>query len=177
MSLSSLYKHHAELCQRMAATAKTAEARQQWNDLAAELRHRADVQEGLMTVTPSADAELEEAPASKDSAVERVSEPEGTVDAALPLPPRDFGSGSEMTPWNQPPRACAESLRRPGLARATSAISAPHRKCRQTKRKRYQEHQLVQTDHATPEEVGTSDPEWEELIADIRSNKRPNKRD
>jgi hypothetical protein len=99
MSLPSLHRCHAEICDRMASAAKTEDARQQWNDLAAELRHKADVQEGLITVTPSAGAELEEAPASKDSAAEGGSEPEGPMDAALPLPPRDGGSGSEKIPF------------------------------------------------------------------------------
>jgi hypothetical protein len=132
----------------MANAAKTVEARQQWNELAAELRHKADLQDGLITVIPPAGAELEEVPASKGSETE----PDGPNHAKPSLSQGDLRSEPEAT------------LSEP--AAVSVFKEAPP-----------SEHQPTQSYNATPGEVGTGDPEWEELIAGIRSKTRSNKPD
>ena len=157
MNLSSLHRRHAEICERMANAAKTVEARQQWNDLAAELRHKADRQDGLIAVTTLAAPELKEVPTDPD--VPSQGEPS--------RPPSDLGSKSEATPSE--PATAKEAAPEP--AHIVEDIPANEEKILPT------DQQPIQTDPAFPEVVETADPDWEALIANIRSNKRPNERD
>jgi hypothetical protein len=156
----------------MANAAKTVEARQKWNDLAAELRHKADLQDGLATVIPPAEAEPEAVPASKDSATQ----PDAPSHGEPLRPQSDLGSEPEATPpepvavsgfKEAPPSELGDTVRRDQSA--SEDMTATEKQMPPI------EHQPA--DHATPEEIGTADPEWEELIAGIRSKTRSNEPD
>jgi hypothetical protein len=64
MPLSFLYRGHAEICSQMAATAKDAEIREQWTELAEQWRQRAEAdehQDPLPVAAPQAPALVPEA--------------------------------------------------------------------------------------------------------------------
>jgi hypothetical protein len=145
----------------MANAAKTVEARQQWNDLAAELRHKADLQDGLIAVTTLAAPEPKEVPASS------ATDPDVPSQGEPSRSPSDLGSKSEATPSE--PATAEEAAPEP--THIVEDISANEEKILPT------DHQAIQTNHAFPEVVETADPDWEALIANIRSTKRPNEQD
>ena len=75
MPLSFLYRGHAEICSQMAATAKDAEIREQWTELAEQWRQKAEAdehQEPLSMAAPQAptlvpEAALQEEPVAATS--------------------------------------------------------------------------------------------------------------
>ena len=166
MRFSSIYKDHVELCERMATSAKSAEARKQWSDLAAELRSKAEGSDGQPATAAPADAKPAVMP-SQDSDMER-NGPGVPVHAEPPLSRSELSAASVPTP-SEP---SAESTKEPREL-SDSRVQCAAEEALPT------EQQLAQSKPSIPssvEENGVLDPEWEELIAGIRSNRRPDGR-
>ena len=153
----------------MAAAAKTVEARQKWNDLADELRRKTDTTEGVVPASQPLAAEVS-VPEGSDIGRSPAAGPEH---ARPPLPVSELNAEPVIS-HPEPSVEVKGSADRSGAfddSEGTEALTADEMLPAVEDALRIE---TAQAQPTTPvQERGMPDPEWEELIADIRSMKRP----